>query len=118
MGKYGKKPILRAIGLAKRGRRRRQLIALGRYLLPLPMKIAQNAHLATQTMRFDRFGDEVDRTCLVTLETSLRISCARRHEDDRNMACPFHATHQFRELEAVHLGHLHIEKRQREVMRE
>ncbi|EJU13796.1 hypothetical protein LH128_06972 [Sphingomonas sp. LH128] len=45
VGKYGKKPILRAIGLAKRGRRRRQLIALGRYLLPLPMKIAQNAHL-------------------------------------------------------------------------
>ena len=46
------------------------------------------------------------------------LAGAGGHEDDRHSAGPLAAAHQLGQLEAVHLGHLHVEKRKRDVVDE
>ena len=61
-----------------------------------------------------RLVEEVDRAALVAAKHALLIARARGDEDDRHVLRALGAAHELGELEAVHLGHLHVEQREAE----
>ncbi len=72
--------------------------------------------LVPQNVRVDRLEQKVHRARLVTAKHSIRFAGARGQENDRNVFGTLRAAHEFGELEAVHLRHLHIDERQRELV--
>ena len=88
-----------------------------RELLLLPMQLEEHVRLVPQDVRLDRLVEEVDRAGFVALEHAVLVARAGGDEDDRHVARALAAAHQLGELEAVHVGHLHVEQRQRDVVR-
>ena len=86
--------------------------------LTLPMQLEEHVGLAPQDVRLDRLVEEVDRAGLVALEHAVLVARAGGDEDDRHVARALAAAHQLGQLEAVHLRHLHVEQRQRDVVHE
>ena len=87
-------------------------------LPPLAIELDEDAHLATDRERIERLEEEVDRASLVAAEHARALPAHRRDEDDGDVPRALHPAHELRELEPVHLGHLHVEQRQREVVAE
>jgi hypothetical protein len=87
-------------------------------LLALTVELEEHVGLVLENVRLDRLVDEVDRPRLVALEHALRLARARGDENDRDVAGTLATAHQLGQLQSVHLGHLHVEKGEREVMDE
>ena len=91
---------------------------LGGQLLPLPEQLDEHVDLTLQQMRVDRLEQEVDGACFVTAEDPPVLRRASGDEDDRHPARPLGAAHQLCQLEAAHFRHLHVNERERHVVRE
>jgi hypothetical protein len=96
----------------------RPLVQFAHELLLLAIELKEDVRLVAQDVRLDRLVEEIDRAALVALEHAVLIAHAGGQEDDRHMAGPLAAAHQLGQLEAVHVGHLHVEQRQRHVVRQ
>ena len=59
---------------------------------------------------------KVDGSRVVAPERAPRVVRARRQEDDRHVPRPLRAAHELPELEAVHVGHLHVEQGEGDVV--
>ena len=59
---------------------------------------------------------EVDGAAFVTLEESMLVARAGGDENDGHLAGALAAAHELGELESVHLGHLHIEQGQSDIV--
>ena len=81
-----------------------------RGLPALVRQIEEHVHLTLQNMWIDRFEQEVDGAGLVALEYALRITGSGSHEDDRHVLGSLDPAHHLGEIEAVHLGHLHVKQ--------
>ena len=94
------------------------LLELLSELLALAVELEEHIGLVLENVRLDGLVDEVDGSRFVAFEHALRLAGAGGDENDRYMARTLAAAHELGELEAVHVGHLHIEKGEREVMDE
>ncbi len=82
------------------------------------MQLKEHVGLVLENVRLDRFVDEIHAAGFVSLEYALLLARSRRHENDGDVPSPLAAAHQLCQLESVHFGHLHVEKREREFVRE
>jgi hypothetical protein len=82
----------------------------------LAVELEEYVRLVLENMRLDRLVDEIHRSGFVALEDALRLASAGRHEDDGHVTGPLASPHQLCELEAIHLGHLHVQERQSEIV--
>ena len=87
-----------------------------RQLAPLAKEAQEHVDLLAQDRQLQRFEEKVDRAGAVALERAQLILGSGSDEDDRHLARAQHAAHQLGQLEAVHLRHLHVEQRQRDVV--
>ncbi len=87
------------------------LVQLVRELQLLAVKLEERVRLSAQHVRIDGLVQEVDRAGLVTAERAHLIAHPGGDEDDRHRAGSLTAPHELGELEAVHLGHLHVQQR-------
>ena len=94
------------------------LLQLPRELLLLAPQLEEDLGLALQDVRLDGLEEEVDRTAVVALELAVPVVAAGGDEDDGHVARALHAAHHLGELEAVHLGHLHVDEGERHVVHE
>ncbi len=78
----------------------------------LPVQVEEHARLVDQHVRVDGLVQEVHRTAFVAHELAPLVVRAGGHEDQRNVARALGPADQLGELEAVHLGHLHIQQGQ------
>ena len=93
----------------------RQLLLLQQHrltpqLLVLLVQLDEDRHLRAEQLGIERLEDVVDRTGGIPAEDLLLVLRDRGHEDDRHMPCPLALLDQRRGLEAVQLGHLHVEQ--------
>ncbi len=76
------------------------------------MKLKEGLGLVAQDLRLERLEQEVHRAGVVALEHPVTLLHAGRHEDDRHVPSALGTAHQLGQLEAIHLGHLHVDQRQ------
>ena len=93
-----------------------QFIPLADHFLPLTIELEEHFCLAPQDVRLDRFTNKVDRSGFVAAESALRTRATRRHKDNRDASRSFGAANEFRQLKPVHLGHLHVDQREGDVV--
>ena len=118
MAQDGQELVLAAVGRPQLGGVGFEFVALAQHLAALIEEVEEDLGLAAQDVGFDRLLNEVHRPGLIAAEASLVVRAARRDEDDGHVARPRRSPHVFGQLEAVHAGHLHVEQRQGDVMRE
>ncbi len=110
--------------LFERSHARAQLLGFAQHqhlvgeLLALAPQLDEGVDLVPQDARIDGLRQEVDRAGFVAVEDALRAVRAGGHEDDGDAPRAFGPAHQLGELEAVHVGHLHIEDGERELVLE
>ena len=87
-----------------------QQLRLASQLLVLLVQLDEDRHLRAQDLGVEGLEDVVDRTRRVTPEHLLLVLRDRGDEDDRHVARAFALLDQRRRVEAVELGHLHVEQ--------
>ena len=80
------------------------------------VKLDQHCDLAAQDLRHDGHRDVVDRAELVALQAIELADVHRGDEDDGRALHPRMLADQARDLEAVHLRHVHVEQDRREFL--
>src|SRR6202020_1612848 len=98
----------RRIGLA--------LAALSSDLVTLLVELKEHTGLAAQNIRLDWLVQEVHGASFVPAESALTIGSSRSEKNDRRPAGALGSPHQLGKLVAIHLGHLHIENGERDVV--
>src|SRR5205823_3140797 len=81
----------------------------------LPVKLHEDVDLGAEDVGMKGLEDVVDRAELVAAEDIRLAALHRGEEDDRRVARTFSFTDQRRRLEAVEIGHLHVEEDDREL---
>jgi hypothetical protein len=79
-------------------------------------ELEEHVDLGLEDLGVDRLEQEVDRAGLVALEHPGRVARAGGDEDDRDVLGARGAAHQLGELEPVHVGHLDVDQRDRDVV--
>lgn len=87
-----------------------------RQLPPLAMQVEEDVGFRLQHTRIDWLEQEIDSAALVATDHPCLVPCARGDEDDGDISRALGTAHQRGELEAVHAGHLDVEKSERDVM--
>ena len=88
----------------------RQLLRLPRDGLRLPEQLDEDVDLVAKDLRLVRLEDVVDRAELVAAEDVRLAAAERRQENDRRAARFVALADEARGLEAVEVGHLHVEQ--------
>ena len=84
-------------------------------LLRLARELDEDLHLAAQDLRHDRLEHEVDGAERVAAQHGAIVLVERGQEDDWRVPRFFARAHQLGGLEAVEIGHLHVEQDDGEV---
>ncbi len=87
-----------------------QQLRLASQLLALLVQLDEHRHLRAQDLGVERLEDVVDRARRIAAEHLLLVLGDRGDEDDRHVPRAFALLDQRRSLEAVELGHLHVEQ--------
>src|SRR3569623_1705968 len=109
MAEYGDEHLVEAQSLGA-------LAQLLREPLLLTIEFKKNLGLTDENVRFDRFVEDIHRAGFVAFEHATLIALAGGDKNERHMAAAIAAAHQFGVFEAIHVGHQHIEERERDVM--
>lgn len=96
--------------------RGRALLELPRQLDFLAVQLEEHLGLVAQDVRLERLVQEIDGSRFVALERAVEVVGACRDQDQRDVPRALVAAHQLGQLEAVDVGHLHVEQRQRHVV--
>jgi hypothetical protein len=82
----------------------------------LPVELEEHRRLVPQDVRIDRLVKKIHGTGVVTFEEPMLVVASGRHENDRHVPGALRAAHDLREFKAVHVRHLHVEKRESHVV--
>jgi hypothetical protein len=85
---------------------------------PLPIELNERLHFVQQDGGLHRLEQKVHGSGFVAAEHAFTVTRPGRHHDDRNMLGALRAAHQLGEHEAVHLGHLNVDDRERDLVHE
>ena len=116
VGEDGEELVLAAVGLLQRQRVGFQFLVLRGDLLALAGQLEEHVGLAPEDVGLDRLLQEIDGAGLIAAEAPAPVGDAGRDEDDRHPPRALRAAHRLGQLEAVHVRHLHVEQRQRDVV--
>jgi hypothetical protein len=97
------------------GRRLGKLLRLLLHLLRLAKQLDEHADLGAQRIRIDRLENVVDGPNRVAAGDEQLIAARGGQEDDRRVARALAVADQLGRVEAIHLGHLHVEQNHREI---
>ncbi len=92
------------------------IIEFGGQGLALPIQFEEHLGLVSEDVRLDGFVDEIHRAGFISFELAVQFARPRGDENQWYVPGALAAAQEFRELESVHVRHLHIEERKRHIV--